>query len=207
MSIWNGFRKPLSRDKGRPGGFSLVEVSMVVAITLIAASITIPNMLQVISNARLHAGVTSMSGLLQSCRMSAVKNNRTLTTHFTPDGDKLVGYVKEAPLPDTTPRLATDLQAEWEAPVQMMTTPTGDDAPDEIDTVVLGFTPETGEPSFNTRGLPCAYDDDTGNCPYNGFLYYFKDTSRSGGKGWAALSISPAGRIKKWFWNTSAWVD
>ncbi len=81
-------------------------------------------MVAVISNARLHAGVTSMSGLLQSTRMVAVKENRTLTAHFgTIDGTTLVGYVKTAA--DTSPRLSTDLQAEWEAPVMMMTTPTG----------------------------------------------------------------------------------
>lgn len=204
MSIWNGFRKPVSQNTDRSGGFSLVEVAMVVAITLLLAVIAIPNMVMVISNARLHAGVTSMSGLLQVCRMAAVKQNRTLTTHFTTeDGTTLVGYVKQAP--DTSDRVATDLQAEWEAPVIMMTTPTGDDAPAEIDTSVLGFTPEDGEPSFNTRGLPCLYD--SGSCNNGGFLYYFKDTSRTGGKGWAALSISPAGRIKKWFWNTSEWMD
>lgn len=181
-----------------------MEMSLVVLITLVLGTIAIPNMLTVISNARLHAGVTSMSGLLQACRMVAVKENRTLTTHFTTeDGDTLIGYVKEAP--DTSARVATDLQAQWEAPVLMMTTPTGADAPAAISNTVLGFTPVTGEPSFNTRGLPCLYSG--GACTNNGFLYYFKDTSRSSGQGWAALSVSPAGRIKKWFWNTNEWID
>ena len=196
-------RKPASQDTGRAAGFSLIEVSVVVTITLIVGVIAIPNMVAVISNARLHAGVTSMSGLLQSTRMVAVKENRTLTAHFgTIDGTTLVGYVKTAA--DTSPRLSTDLQAEWEAPVLMLTTPTGVQAPSVISTTVLGFTPQTTEPSFNTRGLPCVYV--SGACTNDGFLYYFKDTSRPGGKGWAALSISPAGRIKKWFWNGNAWV-
>ena len=203
MSIWNGFRRPVLQGTDRSGGFSLIEVSMVLAITLIVGALTIPNMVTVISNARLHAGVTSMSGLLQNCRMLAVKQNLTLTTHFTTDGDTLIAYVKEAP--DTSLPTAKDLQAQWEAPVLMMTTPAGDDAPPEIDTAVLGFTPAVGEPSFNTRGLPCLYDG--GPCANNGFVYYFKDTSRSSGKGWAALSVSAAGRIKKWFWNETNWTD
>jgi hypothetical protein len=180
-----------------------MEMSLVVLITLVLGTIAIPNMVTVISNARLHAGVTSMSGLLQACRMVAVKENRTLTTHFKIEDDTLIGYVKEAP--DTSDPVATDLQAQWEAPVQMMSTPTGADAPPAISNTVLGFTPATGEPSFNTRGLPCLYLG--GPCTNNGFLYYFKDTSRSNGQGWAALSISPAGRIKKWFWNTNEWID
>ena len=193
-----------TRDGKHGAGFSLVEITMVIAIILSVGLIAIPNMVAVISNARVHAGVTSMSGLLQSCRMAAVKENRTLTTHFTTEGTgTLVGYVKEAP--DTSGRLSTDMQAEWESPVVMMSTPTGAGAPSTITTTMLGFTPETDEPSFNTRGLPCLYDG--GTCANNGFLYYFKDTSRPGSKGWAALSISPAGRIKKWFWSGDTWTD
>jgi type II secretory pathway pseudopilin PulG len=198
-----GFRKPVSKGAGH-AGFSLIEITVVIMVTLVVGMIAIPNMVAVVSNARLHAGVTSMSGLLQACRMVAVKENRTLTAHFgTIDGKTLVGYVKVAT--DTSPRLSTDLQAEWEAPVQMLTAPTGPGAPTTISSAVLGFTPKTTEPSFNTRGLPCVYAG--GPCANDGFLYYFKDTSRPGGKGWAALSISPAGRIKKWFWTGAKWVD
>src|SRR5688572_3927234 len=199
-----GLSKPVSGDTGRVAGFSLIEVSVVVVISLVVGMIAIPNMVSVISNARLHAGVTSMSGLLQASRMEAVKKNQTLTTHFdTINGQTLVGWVKVAS--DSADRLPTDLQAQWEAPVLMMESPTGDGAPTEISTSVLGFTPQTTEPSFNTRGLPCVYV--SGSCANDGFLYYFKDTSRHGSQGWAALSISPAGRIKKWFWTGSAWVD
>ena len=202
MRVRNGFLKRSSAD--RCAGFSLIEISVVLCISLVLGAIAVPNMVTVISNARLHAGVSTMSGLLQSCRMKAVKENQTLTTRFTTEGvSTLVGYVKKAA--DVSDRLATDLQAEWEAPVSMMTTPVGAGAPAAISTTVLGFTPETTEPTFNTRGLPCRYV--SGACANNGFLYYFKDTSRVGGQGWAALSISPAGRIKKWFWNGSAWTD
>jgi Tfp pilus assembly protein FimT len=199
-----GSSKPMSKDMGRLAGFSLVEISVVLLISLVVGMIAIPNMVTVISNARLHAGVTSMSGLLQASRMRAVKLNQTHTAHFgTLDGETLVAYAK--PANDDSDRVATDLQAEWEAPVMMMGTPTGTGAPEEIENTVLGFTPQTTEPSFNTRGLPCVYD--AGNCTNEGFLFYFKDTSRQGSQGWAALSISPAGRIKKWFWTGSSWVD
>jgi Tfp pilus assembly protein FimT len=182
----------------------LVELLVVVAIVLVIGGMTIPSMLPVISNARVHSGVTSMSGLLQNCRMLAVKENRTLTTRFvTVNGATLLGYVKSAS--DTSLLKDTDPQAEWEAPVIMMSSPTGAGHPDTITTAVLGFTPQTTEPSFNPRGLPCVYSG--GTCSNNGFLYYFKDTSRPGAQGWAALSISPAGRIKKWFWNGVVWTD
>jgi hypothetical protein len=185
-------------------GFSLFELTFVVAILIVVGMFAIPNMVIVISNARLRAGVTSMSGLLQNCRMSAVKLNRTLTTRFTTVGTAtLIGYVKEAP--DFSDPKSTDLQAEWEAPVKMMGEPEGDGAPSEISSGTLGFTPASTEPSFNTRGLPCVFA--SGPCTSSGFLYYFKDMSQKATKGWAALSISPAGRIKKWFWDGNKWVD
>jgi prepilin-type N-terminal cleavage/methylation domain-containing protein len=185
-------------------GFSLTEVLMVVAITLVLSTIAIANIATVVSSSRIRAGISSMSGLLQNCRMLAVKKNKTLTAHMTPEGSgTLMGYVKDAT--DSSPLSATDSQVKWEAPVVRMTTPTGTGAPTAISNSVLGYTPQTGDISFNSRGLPCAYA--SGVCTNHGFLYYFKDTSRVGSKGWAALSVSPAGKIKKWFWLGASWSE
>src|SRR4030095_6348967 len=153
-------------------GFSLFELTFVVAVLIVVGLFAIPNMVIVISNARVRAGVTSMSGLLQSARMLAVKQNKTLTTHFETEGTAtLVGFVKDATIVSPV-RESTDMQAEWESPVSMMTTPSGVGAPSTITSTTLGFTPATSFPTFNTRGLPCVYD--SGNCTNNGFLYYFK---------------------------------
>jgi prepilin-type N-terminal cleavage/methylation domain-containing protein len=185
-------------------GFSLVELLMVVAITLVLSTIAIANIAAVVSSSRIHAGISSMSGLFQNCRMLAVKKNKTMTAHVTTIGSaSLLGYVKEAT--DTSELSTTDSQVKWEAPVIRMSSPTGPGAPAVIDSTMLGFTPQTGDLSFNSRGLPCAYS--SGVCTNHGFLYYFKDTSREGAKGWAALSISPAGKIKKWFWNINSWTE
>ena len=185
-------------------GFSMIELLMVVAITLVLSTIAIANIAAVVSSSRIHAGVSSMSGLFQNCRMLAVKKNKTMTAHVTTVGSgSLMGYVKEAT--DSSALSTADSQVKWEAPVVRMTTPTGPGAPNVIATTALGYTPQTGNISFNSRGLPCAYA--SGVCTNHGFLYYFKDTSRAGAKGWAALSISPAGKIKKWFWNIGSWTE
>jgi prepilin-type N-terminal cleavage/methylation domain-containing protein len=182
-------------------GFSLVELLMVVAIALTLSTIAVANIAAVVSSARIHAGISSMSGLLQNTRITAVKKNKTLTAHLTSEDGALVGYIK--PAADTSPRTSKDTQVEWESPVVRMSTPTGTGAPDEITASDLGFTPQSTDISFNSRGLPCAYA--SGLCTSSGFLYYFKDTSREGNKGWAALSVSPAGKITKWFWSSGIW--
>jgi prepilin-type N-terminal cleavage/methylation domain-containing protein len=200
---WTKERQPQHSLATASRGFSLVELLMVVGITLVLSTIAIANIAAVVSSSRIRAGISSMSGLLQNCRMLAVKKNKTLTAHVTLSGSgSLMGYVKDAA--DSSPLSTTDTQVKWEAPVVRMTVPTGPGAPAEISTTVLGYTAQTGDISFNSRGLPCAYS--SGVCTNYGFLYYFKDTSRAGAKGWAALSVSPAGKIKKWYWNIDTWT-
>ena len=197
-------RVPVTANRLASRGFSIIEMLMVTAITLVVSTIAIANIGAVVSSSRIRAGMSSMTGLLQNTRMLAVKKNRTLTSHMIrKDRGMLVGYVKDAG--DAAVLTGTDTQVEWEAPVVKFETPSGDGAPDELTVTDLGFTPQTSDISFNSRGLPCSYV--SGVCTNYGFLYYFKDTSRAATKGWAALSVSPAGKIKKWFWNSGRWTD
>lgn len=189
-------------DKSTEYGFTLLETLIVVAIAAIVTVTAVPKMTNVIANAKLRASMTSVSGLLQNTRMVAVQQNKTKTTLFSGGTTtRLMGYVKDAG--DTSALTTRDAQVEMEAPITKLTTPSGTGAPSAIGT--LGFTPQTGDPSFNSRGLPCVYS--AGTCTNYGFVYYFKDTRIAGAGGWAAISVSPAGRIKRWFWNGSAWTD
>ena len=174
-----------------------------VLIGLIVTTIALPNMLNVIAITRLRGNISTLSGIFQNCRMLAVKNNRVMTTHFNTASYGIMAYVKLAT--DGSGPIRTDTQVELEAPIAAFTTPTGTGAPAGLTVTTLGFTALTGDVSFNTRGLPCSYSG--GTCTNNGFVYYFKDTRRAGAAGWAAVSVSPAGRIKKWFYNGTAWGE
>lgn len=198
----------MPKNNRRPmKGFSLLEVLVVIVIGLIVTATALPSLTTAIANARLRASMTSVSGLLQNTRMVAVQQNKTMTArnfNRTSQPYSLVYYVK--PAADTTPIGTSDSQIEMEAPITPLATPSGTGAPSQVSTGSLGFTPQTGDPSFNSRGLPCAYSG--GTCTASvGFIKYFKDNRISGSGGWAAISISPAGRIKRWFWNGSSWTD
>src|SRR6266568_2910602 len=63
---------------------------------------------------------------------------------------------------------------------------------------------------FNSRGIPCKSATAAG-CPdpgnyctgiTNGYAFYFTQ-----GTQWAAVGVSPAGRIKTFFWNGNAWAN
>jgi Tfp pilus assembly protein FimT len=189
-------------------GFSLLEVMTVAAISLAVTMTAVPNMISGIGNVRLRSSMTSLAGVLQNCRMLAVKQNRAMTTHFVTTNyggaSGVMAYVKLAT--DVSSLGATDSQVQLEQPVTRVTTLSGPGAPTiALDLTYLGFTPQNGDPSFNPTGLPCNYSG--GNCSNAGFVYYFHDSRPAGKQGWAALSISPAGRLKKWYWNGSTWTD
>lgn len=189
-------------------GFSLTEVLLVVAVGLIVVAVGIPLLNNVIAEMKLRSSMTTVSGLLQNARSIAVQENTTMTArHFnrTAPPYSLVYYVKRAP--DSSSMATSDTQVEMEAPIAPYDTPTGTGAPSAISNSTLGLpsSPQTSDPSFNSRGLPCAYS--SGTCTSNAFIQYFKDNRISGSGGWAAISVSPAGRINRWFWNGSSWTD
>jgi type II secretory pathway pseudopilin PulG len=192
-----------------PAGFSMLEVLSVVAIGMIITAIGLPVMSNAIAMTKLRSSMTTVSGLLQNTRMVAVQQNKTKTAcHFNWSAPpySLIYFAKDAVDCTTSPTpLETDPQVELQAPIVPMATPTGTGAPSAIPNATLGLTasPLTSDPSFNSRGLPCAYS--SGTCSGNAFIQYFKDNRISGSGGWAAITISPAGRINRWFWNGSTW--
>jgi type II secretory pathway pseudopilin PulG len=197
-------KKQSRRD--REAGLSMIEILLVVLIGMIVMTIALPNVLTVLSNTRLRSNISTLSGIFQNCRMMSVRNNRVMTTHFSPATNGIMAYVKLA-TDGSAPPTRTDTQVELEAPIIRVTpAPSGPGAPTPLDSSTLGFTPLPDDASFNTRGLPCLYS--VPNCTTNqGFIYYFKDTRQAGSTGWAAVSISPAGRIKKWYWHGSVWGE
>jgi len=191
-------------------GFSMVELLIITAVSMIITMTAAPNMINAIGNMRLRSSMTSLSGVMQNCRTLAVKQNQVMTTHFvvTNYGDGaasgVVAYVKRAS--DSSAVSTHDSQVQLEEPVTRVTTLSGPGAPTiPLDSSILGFTPQTGDPSFATTGLPCSYS--AGICSNNGFVFYFHDTRSSGRNAWAAISVSPAGRLKTWFWSGSAWTN
>jgi prepilin-type N-terminal cleavage/methylation domain-containing protein len=188
---------------GRQRGFSLPEVLLLVVILLVLGAIAVPNIVTVTANSRMRASMTTLSGMLQNTRTLAVMHNQTMSTHFNPLSYGLVLYAKEAT--DTSPVASDDPQVHLQEPITKLPTPSGLGAPPALDPAILLFTPEAGDPSFNSRGMPCVYSG--GVCTNKGFAFYFHDTRPGGKKGWAAITVSPAGRVQRWFWSGSAWGD
>lgn len=188
---------------GCSAGFSLLELLTVVAILGTMAAVSIPALLGAVAHAKLRGASSSLAGLIQSGRMQAVKRNRTLTVHFVRQANVPFAFARDAT--DLSPApTAGDTQVQLGGSTFLVAVPTGPDATLLTD-AVLSYTPVNwpNEPSFNPRGLPCHYQ--SGQCTPSGFVYYVTDTADA--RAWTAVSISPGGRVKQWFWNGKAWTD
>lgn len=182
-------------------GTSLIEIAVVLTMGVALAVQAVPNMMNAVGNARLRGAAVSLSSLMQDGRLLAVKLNRAQTVRFAYVNGGANAYVKTATATDTTLN-SMDAQVQLGAPILQASTPTA--GIPALDSTTLGFTPLTYPDlvSFNAQGMPCKYV--SGTCTISGFAYYFNDPHRNG---WTAVSISPAGRVKQWFWNGSAWAS
>src|SRR5258708_27234191 len=61
--------------RGRIGGFSIIELLIVLFVVMVIAAIAIPNILLAVSNIRLRASAGDLAGLMQQARIMAAKNN------------------------------------------------------------------------------------------------------------------------------------
>jgi Tfp pilus assembly protein FimT len=185
----------------RSAGFSILELLVVLGIVMIMAAISAPPMAAAIAHSKLRGASSSLSGLFQSSRMQAIRRNKTVTLHFVTVGDTPFAVMKE--VDDASTNLGTfDPQVQLGSSLFQVATP---DDGILISDAVLSYTPLTLPDliSFNPRGLPCRYA--AGVCTTAGFVYYLADTSRA--NAWTAVSVSPGGRVKQWFWNGTVWTD
>ena len=201
----------MTSNKKSQNGMTLIEMMTVCSILLAISAAAMPNMMNVIGNARLRGAASSLSGMMQTTRTLAIKQNQSMTVHFVPLNNGPYAYVKNAASSNASLTTVEPLckinetcaVVQLGAPVIQVSVPTG--SVSQLDPAVLGYTPLTYPdlPSFNSRGLPCKY---TGSgCTNNGFAYYFTDIRQNAG--WTAVAISPAGRISRFFWDGSKWAN
>ncbi len=178
-------------------GFSLVELMVVVAIVIVLAATAVPSIMNSINNIRLRSMVGTVSGVIQSGRMLAIHDNRRYAIRFSGSTGSSVVFVD---VDGNGAPSASEPQAQLGGTIVQVAAPVGTAA---LDTATLGYEPKPGDLVFNPRGLPCT----TGGACGVGFAIYFTDQRRVGGTGYAAVSVTPAGRVKTWMWAGTSWSD
>lgn len=212
------------RRRDRTGGFSLIELLIVVFVVMVVAAIAVPNILLAVSNIRLRASAGDLAGLMQQARIMAAKNNPTTPIAVYPvlygvRNGAQIAYIDlngdGAWSPSVTVNGVTLSEPLIEfsgtvVPAAGAPSGTGGQPSQYVlagDTVVGGASfDNTKTIAFTPRGFPCDYSSpptcSTPAATY--FVHYLTDT-RIGGAGWAAVVVTKAGRTKVVNWNGSQW--
>jgi|SRR6202521_2076360 Tfp pilus assembly protein FimT len=201
------------RRRDRTGGFSLIELLIVVFVVMVIAAIAIPNILLAVSNMRLRASAGDLAGLMQQARIMAAKNNTTYTVRYGTRAGAQIAYVD---LNGNGSFDAGEPLTEFSGnTVAASGAPSGSGQPSAY---VLAGDTGTGSSFDNAntlgytgRGLPCNYDATTSpatcSTPAANYFVYYLTNARigTGGTGWAAVVVTKGGRTKIVTWNGGAW--
>jgi len=217
----NNYKQSFKRHK-RSGGFSLVEITLVVFVMSVLAAITVPNVMLTVSNVKLRGTAADLAGLMQQARIMAAKNNPQNPPAYA---------IKFAVL-NGTPSAYVDLNGTgaWNGtaivngvsmsePVIAFggtvklapAPPTGSGG--QPPAYVLVGDSSTGGPfsnantlAFSPRGLPCDYSaPPTCTSPAPSYFVYYLTDTRMGNPGWAAVVVTKGGRTKVVTWNGASW--
>lgn len=193
-------------------GFTLLELMIVMAMALVITVTATPTMVNVVSSARMRGAMTNLTTFLQQTRGNAVRNNLFEADYIGFSNAEYFVYQQTASA--TTPAMSTAAELlPMGKQVVYVGTLTGSNVPVALDTGTAfgnsALTAANGSISWNTRGLPCSYGTGSGSaaCINSGFIWYFTFQPPWGSSRWAAMSVSPAGRIKSWYWNGAAWTN
>jgi prepilin-type N-terminal cleavage/methylation domain-containing protein len=188
-------------------GFSLIEMMIVVAIFLLVAAIGIPILSSTLNRLKLRGAAQQLSELYQEARMRAVQDDTYYEVLLSPDSKQ--AYV--------------DLSGNGTASVLTLQLPAtvsfnNAGAPAGLDQQALGFAPLTTETSsmfdqdgvsrpglaWSSRGFPCQRGSATSVCQTGkGWLQYLQRDGNPAS--YAAVSVSPAGRVRVWSYDGGVW--
>lgn len=193
-------------------GFSLPELLIVLSIALVAAAMAVMSMQNAARSVRLSEAATNYGNLLQKARIRAVQDDKyysVLTSISSTSPPKaFVDLARSGALAAGDPEMvfpqgvvpATSGGAPALANLEAQFLPPGNNSLATIDTTTAG-------PTFSPRGLPCTPTPGAGGvttCPSMTPTSYMTFLQNTQDGQWAAITVTPAGRVREWIYDTSA---
>ena len=190
-------------------GFSLIELLIVVAISMIAAAMALPLVSNAVNQIHLSSSATDYANLLQRARMRAVQDDtyyqiQTQTLSGDPiayvDINKNGSYDTGEPMMVFASGVTYKAQSAGPALSNLKSQflPSG--------SVAQGSLQSTMIPIFGPRGLPCKVSGsacpylDAGGKPFS-YLLFVQNTQNNR---WEAVTLNPAARIREWAYDTKS---
>jgi prepilin-type N-terminal cleavage/methylation domain-containing protein len=188
-------------------GFTLLELVVVLAITLVLAGITVPAAVQTWYGLQLRASAGEVADLMQRARMQAARSNFIVAIRYqVTNGVQQVyaDFNNNGAFNGNSGEPIMDLariSAANGAPGGGAGVPSA--FVDTMDTSAGAPCDNTCTLAFSPRGLPCNLVAGVCNTPAASyFVYYFNDGRPNG---WAAVLVSKAGRTRVLLWNGTTW--
>ena len=216
----------------RVSGFTLLELVVALAVIMIVAGIAVPQFLTMLHGARLKGAVTDFASLVQVQRLRAVDDDRYYSTYILAGNGGSQAFVDIYPQQNNgtsgtqgtaftcgangcDPSVVISQEviqrpvgaAPSTAGLQAQVLPTNSP-------VVLQDGSAAGTPiTFGPRGLPCTAFAVAGGtvCDSLGgpaaYWVFFQDNAS---QNWGALTVTPAGRVRRWTFTggpAGTWVN
>jgi type II secretory pathway pseudopilin PulG len=218
-----GNHKPFATKHMGTRGFSTLELVIVMFIILIISGIAIPSFMTMMHSARLKGAVSDAAGLFQAQRMRAVDDDRYYSTYLL----AAAGNNPQQLFVDIYPQNVNGTSGTGGAavnaqdPVVMISgevsqQPAGaaPNTPNLLAQILPANSPVVPQDAslaatpvtFGPRGLPCTPQAVAGGtvCDSLGgptaYWTFFQDNVT---QNWGAVTISPAGRIRRWSYNSA----
>ncbi len=215
----------VDRCFGRQAGFSVVELIMVVMIAMVLAGFAISSISSSLHGARLRGAARDLSGVYEQARMYAIRDNRYYSTYILAAS----GIEPQEAYVDMLPKSLTGASGNGGTSVaagdplitissEVVVEPAAN-APNTSNlesqllpstTPVTPTDTSTTAATFGPRGLPCTPVSLTGGSGLRWFssggptaFWTFLENTKS--STWQAVTITPAGRIAKWYYTGSVW--
>jgi len=178
-------------------GFTLAEMIVVVAIILIVGGLAIPNLTRAIDASRIKGSAQALAASYQDARIRATHKDTSYQVLISPPG------ISPA-------QICIDLDGDGTCsagdpvttfPAQVRVSNLGVPAP--LDSTQLHFPAITTEQpgaslTWNAVGLPCQRTSPITPCTAVGWIQHLQLLRANGDVMYAAVTVSPTGRVKTW---------
>jgi prepilin-type N-terminal cleavage/methylation domain-containing protein len=205
-----GIRIVKSTAKSRAGlalqsGFSLAELIIVLSIILIVGGLSLPNLTRAIDTSRIKGAAQTLASAYQDARIRATQKDTSYQVLVSPPGIIPAQICVDIDGDGTCS--AGDPVTLFPQQVKVsnlgVPMPLGDQLPfHAIATEQSGAS--NNSLTWNALGLPCQRSSATAPCVATGWVQHLQLLRSNGEVLYAAVTITPTGRIKTWIFIPSS---
>ena len=181
-------------------GFTLAELTVVVAVVLVVAALSIPNLTRAIDTSRIKGAAQSLAAAYQDARIRATQKDTSYQVLISPPGISPAQICIDLDGDGTCS--AGDPVTTFAAQIKVsnlgVPVPLGPAQLNYLTTDTEHSNASGGGLTWNAMGLPCQRTSPTAPCTAMGWVQHLQLMRANGGVMYAAVTVSPTGRVKVW---------